>query len=502
MKTIHYYLIMLLFISSACATSSSYGTLADVDEKVPDERELMIPAGVDSLTAQESRQLADSSFVAYQKEQEAQLLIRQANAYRAESDTLWHYLSLESADEKEEYADDPAFIESFNEGAEKFTEARSIAQQSDVSEQDILRYEQLVDNAIQSFEEALVLNPFDTQTRLILGQLYGVKASRLNNIAEHKKAIDVLEKLIRIEKGEHVVYASLAENYFRVNSYEKAAKHFRNAREALKNTALLTEDYYEYGGLSPQDSLNTFLYSYYTGEAFINLFDADHAIKEFETALNYTSSESDIEATNSQIEFINWDDGNILGSMRRDSLITLASNGKMEEAESGFKDLLTSLKTISARDEIDWRLGVVQYQLGKQEVAVERLLQLVQRTETDLNDVPVDTLYNRYFDDFGTIAYNFGIQLLNQNERSLALKYFNQSTKVSWQHRARSYLQIANLISNNIKESIRFAQLAEKEVDSLSDQDKKALYELLADLHRRNRNIEVAQHYFQLWREI
>jgi len=501
MKTIHYPLLFILFITSACATSSSYSTLTEV-EAIPEERELRVPAGVDSLTAAESRQLADSSFVTYEMEQEAELIKRRANAYRAESDTLWYYLSLESSDEAEQLEDDPAFIDSFNEGAEHFTEARSLAQQPEIEEQDIMRYEQLVNRAINSFEEALVLNPFDTQTRLILGQLYGVKASRLNQAQEHKKAIDVLEKLVRVEKGEHVVYASLAENYFRLGNYDSAAESFKNARETLMNTALLSEYYYEYGGISLDDSTNAFLYSYYCGESYLNLFDAENATREFETAMQYAVSESDLEATQSQIDFINWDDGNILGSMRRDSLMALVSSNNLEAAESGFTDLLNSLKTMRARDEIDWRLGVVQYQLGKQQVAVERLFQLVQRTEIHSDGTPVDSIYNRYFNDFGTIAYNMGIQYISENQRSIALKYLNQSTKVSWENRARSYLQIANLISNNINESIRFAQLAEKEVDTLSNQDKKALYELLADLHRRNRNIEAAQHYFQLWREI
>ena len=500
MKTLHYCFIIILLFVSACATSSSYVTLSERVEEAP--RPLVIPAGVDSLTAAESRILADSSFVSYQREQEAEALKRRAAAYQAESDTLWYYLTLESTGDEVPMDDNPEFVEAYNEGAEFFTAAIDIGQQPEITQEDLDRYAQLVNQAINAFEDALMINPFDNQLKLILGQLYGTKAARLNQEADHYEAIDVLEKLVRLERGEHVIYASLAENYFRVSNYERAAENFKLARETLENTARLDDYYFEHGGFSPQDSLNVFLYTYYTGESYINLLDAENALSEFEQARQLATSEDDIEAINSQIDFINWDDGNILGSMRRDSLAALVSNGRLEEAESGFLELRNSLKTQYARDEIDWRLGVVQYQLGKQDEAAERLLQLVQRTDNYDDGTPVNSMYERYFNDFGIITYNIGIEYRRNNERNLALKYLNQSAKVQWENRAQSYLQIADLISNNVVEAIRYAELAEQEIESLNEQDKKALYELLADLHRRNRNMELAQHYFQLWREI
>ncbi len=500
MKTNYLIIIAAFLFMASCATSSSYNTLETQKDEAP--RELSIPAGVDSLTAAESRELADASFVSYQEEQEAEALKRRANAYRAESDTLWHYLSLDVTEEDEAVEEDPYFVDSFNEGAEYFTAARTIEEQHEISQEDLDNYSELVTNAINAFEDALMLNPFDIQTRLVLGQLYGVKASRLNQQDEHKKAIDVLEKLVRLEKGEHIIYSSLAENYYQVNNYELSAENFNLARETLKQSAMLTEEYYEHGGFSPQDSLNIFLYTYYAGESYINLLDTENAMAAFENALDFATTEDDIEVINSQIHFINWDDGNILGSMRRDSLAALVNNDQLEDAESGFKELKNSLKTNRAKDEIDWRLGVVQYQIGNQDEAADRLLNLVQRTDVHEDGSPVDSLYIRYFRDFGTITYNIGIDYRRNNERNLALKYLNQSTKVNWDNRSRSYLQIADLLSNNVDEAIRFAELAEAEIDSLEESEIKSLYELLADLHRRARNTELAQHYFQLWREI
>ncbi len=500
MKLYSLFIVVLAVLFSACATSSSYTTLDTRSDDSP--RELLIPAGVDSITAAESRDIADASFVSYQREQEAEILKRRANSYRAESDTLWYYLSLEVSESITDLEDDPEFIDSFNEGAELFAAARTIKQQPEISQEDINNYAALVSSAINAFEEALVLNPFDVQTRLVLGQLYGVKASRLNQQEDHRKAIDILEKLVRLERGEHLIYSLLAENYYQVNNYDLAAENFNLAVETLKQSAKLTEEYYETGGYSPQDSLNIFLYTYYAGESYINLLDSERALEAFDNARTFSTSDDDIDIINSQIEFINWDDGNILGSMRRDSLALLAANGHLQEAESGFSELINNLKTNRAFDEIDWRLGVVQYQIGNQDEAANRLLNLVQRTEVLEDGSPVDSLYSRYFRDFGTITYNMGIEHRRNNERNLALKYLNQSTKVNWENRGRSYLQIADLLSNNLSEAIRFAELAEAEIDSLEESEIKSLYELLADLHRRSRNPDLAQHYFQLWREI
>ncbi|MCC5907262.1 MAG: hypothetical protein JJU13_13705 [Balneolaceae bacterium] len=502
MKIIHYLNIFCFLFITACATSSSYSSLEDQPHDEESPRELMIPAGVDSVIAAEARELADSSFVTYQREQEAEELKRRANAYRAESDTLWHYLSLEATDEPDNMQDDPDFVDSFNEGAQYFGEATTIAESNEISEADLEQYSLLLANAINSFEEALQLNPFDSQTRLVLAQLYGAKANRLNQTENYERAIDILEKLVRLEQGQFVIYGALGENYYLVENFETAAQNFDKAIELLHETIPFTDYYFEHNSYSPDDSLNVFFYEFYAGQSYTNLFDADTAIERFENAQNYATSENDLAAIEGELEFINWDDGNILGSMRRDSLISLVNSDQLAEAEAGFFELKNSLKTTRAKDEIEWRLAVVQYQLGKEEEGANRLLNLVQRTEVDENGSPINEAYREYFNDFGTITYNLGVRYNSERDRNLALKYFLQSAKVSWSNRARSNLMIADLLSNNTNESLQYALLAEQEIESLSENDRKALYELLTNLYRSSGEMEMARNYLQLWREL
>lgn len=502
MRILHYNLVLILLTVSACATSSSYRSLDNNEGE--NSNELIVPAGVDSLTAEESSELADSSFVSYEEEQEAEALKRQANAYRAESDTLWAILSMDAPDapENADQPDDPEFVENFNNGAENFTEARKISQADEITEEDLKRYSELVTNAIDAFEKALQINPFDSQTRLLLAQLYGTKASRLNEEENHERAIDILEKLIRVEKGEHSIFYVLGENYYLVDNYKLAAQNFEKASDLLHETVPLTDYYYENETYSPDDSTRAFTYEYYTGLAYTEMFEAEQALEAFEQSREYARTEDDIAAIESQVDFINWDEGNILGSMRRDSLAALANNNQLEQAESGFMDLKNRLKTQEAKDEIDWRLGVVQYELGKEEQAADRLLALIQRTETDDQDNPVNPDYQRYFNDFGAIMYNIGMNHLQENNNRLALNYFNQSTKINWESKARSHLRIADLLKNNISEALHHAELANEQADTLSETDRKALYSLLMNFHRRNGNMDLARNYQQMWREL
>ncbi|MFO8028686.1 MAG: hypothetical protein R6U28_02385 [Cyclonatronaceae bacterium] len=499
MKFFHLTIILvILLFAYACSPTR---TAVDVRE----EEEVVVPAGVDSVTAAEAEKLAEDSFVSMDEELRAERLREQALAYRAESDTLWYYLELERVDEHEvTERDNLEAVQAFNEAAEHVRDIDALQRSGDMADdQKMEEYAQLVDQAIQSFEQALMLNPFDNESRLWLGQLYGIKASRLNEQQEHKKAINTLEKLARLEKGEHVVYYSLAENYFSVENYKIAADNFDRAIQTLKDVATLSDHYQQHGSLTPRDSTNLFIYTYYKGVSYLHLYNTPRALAIFDEAMDLAQTRDHEESVQSEIDFINWDNGNIRASMEREEIINeLVNQDRLEEAEQRFAELISTLRSSDARDEIVWRLGVVEYQNGKEEKAAERLLQLVQSTDTNSAGLPVDQGYLRYFNDYGLICFNIGQSYLSDRDRRNALKYFMQSSRINWQNRARAYLQIANILSNNVEESIRFAQLAEQESQSLNEQDLQALYSLLTDLHRRNGDMEEAKRYHQIWRGI
>lgn len=496
-----FYLPVLFLSLLLIYSCSSTRTTVDPTE----ERTLVVPAGVDTLTAEEARTLADESFVSPDEEIRAERLKEQALVWRAESDTIWYYLELEDADEHEvTERDNLEAVEAFNEAAEYIRDIDALQRTRSAEDEQMLQeYARLVDRAISAFEEALKLNPFDSEVRLWLGQLYGIKASRLNDQQEHRKAIEVLEKLARLEKGEHVVYYALGENYFSLDNFKLAANNFDRAIRTLRDVVPMSDHYVEHGSMSERDLSNLFIYTYYKGVSYMHLYDTPTALAIFDEAMDLALTEEDKQSVQSEIDFINWDDGNIPASMEREHIITqLVNQGRLEEAEQRFKELMPTLRSDRARDEIDWRLGVVEYQNGKEKQAAERLLQLVNRSETNNRGLPVDPGYMRYFNDYGLICFNIGQSYLAERDRQNALAYFMQSTKLNWRNRARAYLQIANILSNNVTESIRYATLAENESHALNEQDRRALYSLLTDLHRRNGDMDEARRYHQIWRGI
>ena len=493
----------LIAMLSGCA-SSSYSTLESPETTTEEESQLFIPAGVDSTTAADAEKVADDSFVSFQEEQRAIAAKEQASAYRASSDTLWYYLSLTERDNHQITEEDSIrAIQTFNEGAEFFIEMNSLNQRPGLSQAELKRQHlQLVNNAMNRMEESLTLNPFDSDTRFRLAQLYNIKAARMNDVRDYEQAIDVLEKLVRIERGDAVIYEVLADNYTGVGNYQLAAENFSKAKETIKETARLSDYYFENNAYSEQDSLDIHLYSYYEGDSFVNVYSANEALRAFEEAKEWAPTEEDRQFAQSEIDFVNWDNGNIRASMARDSLVALERNEQLQQAESGYLSLLTRLRSQTATDEIDWRLSVVQYQNGKEEPAADRLMELYQRTPMNETGMPADSTYTRYFDDYGSICLNIGLRHLSDRNRSTALKYFQQSSKVPGQNRVRANLYIADLLRNNISEAIKHAQLAEEEMNLLNDTDQKELLNLLTDLHRRDGNMAEARRYRELWSQL
>lgn len=496
--------IVVLLIFSACATSSSYGTLETPRESQPEEQLLHIPAGVDSVTAAEAEQIAEQSFVSFEQEQRAEQLRLDAQAYQASSDSVWYYLTMQNRDEYLVTEQDSIeSIRTYNRGAEFYLEMVDMNASSNLPQQELLRRQQnLLDQSISALEESISLNPFDAQTRQLLARMYSIKANRLQNEQEHQRAIDVLEKLVRVEKGEPILYEALADNYMAVRNYPLAAENFQKARNTLNEIATFSDFYLENGHISPRDSMDLFLYAYYEGEAFTNYLKAPEALNAFDEALSLAPTEEDRKFAESEIEFINWDDGNIRASFARDSLVNLVQNDQLAEAESGFIGLKSSLISQNATDEIDWRLAVVEFELGKEERSADRLMSLFERSPKNEDGMPADSTYIQYFNDYGSICLNIGLRHLRERDRTTALKYFRQSAQIKGQNRARANLQIADLLQNNIAEAIRHAEQAEDDVNLLNETDQKNLYNLLTDLHRRNGNMARARQYRQLWSEL
>lgn len=464
---------------------------------------LIVPDGVDSTIAATAFMLADSSFVEWVEEQEAEQLKEKGRLLKTESDSLWNALEIDQTDlDSTVITDSSAFITSFNNGAQQYIELQRVAAIQDPTIEDQVLYIALVDSAIFSFERALVLNPFDAQTRVILAQLYSINAGRLNQNDEFEKSIEILEKLSRIEKGDPIILGILAENYFLLNRYPESALNYRKAADLLLQTGMLSERYLLEQQYSPQDSVDLFTYYYYEGQSYLKLFDEYASKAAFTEAGKFAATQEYGEIIEGELRFIEWDEGNIKASYARDSLIQLVSLGDIKEALHGYEALLTTLRSQRAKDEIEWRTGLLNYELGNSEVAAKILFTLYNNTELHVNGLAVDSVYQQYVEDYGIITFNIGQEYLNQRERRLALTYFLQSGKVEWEFNARALLRVATLLQNNIDESLKYALLVEKEVEKLNKEEQKTLYQLFVNQYRRDGKMDMARRYYALWSQV
>jgi len=498
------YIIISLFIISGCATPSSYTALnqsGTINSNM--QSELFIPVGVDSSIAAESEALALESFVPVSEEIRAKDNYNKAVELRVMSDTLWYYLTLDPSRHTVSEEDSINAIKTFNQGAEFILQMTALNSNTIIPQDEIdRRHRDYVDQAIGLLEEAITLNPFDVDTRYYLAQLYAIKARRLTDSGDHQLAVEVLEKLSRTEKGDHQIFSSLADNYFELEDYELSALNFAKAREILIETGKFTDIYAVTNSYDPDDISILFLYAFYEGESYTRNKDSASALRIFEEAREYASTEEEQKAIDSWIQFINWDDGNIVSSFERDVVIELDLAGDSEAAERGYTQLVGKLSSQTAIDEIEWRLSVVQYTLGKSDLAVDRLMKLVARTPMDENRKALEENYIRYFNDYGLICYNLGQEYIRQQDRATALKYFRQSSTVAWSNRAKANFEIANIIVNNVPDAIRFAEQAESELQQLNPEEQKALYSILNSLHRRLGDMNRAATYYEKWRSL
>ncbi len=462
-------------------------------------RTVFVPAGVDTSVAVLADSLSQETFVPFEQEEQARLLAEDALRMVQQSDSLWKILEMTRDDGYTVSREDSIqSIESFNEAAVAYQEAAQL--QGGDPQALMARQVELLDLAQLKFEEAVTYNPFDEQARALLARVYLLQYNRLKREGAVDKSIEILERLTRVEKGRHEFFSELGSAYYSRENWEMAAVNYVKAETALLEARATDVNAANPGTLSPEDSSALFNYAYYHGESSAFMYDAPTAMAAFERARSYASSPAELEVVDGVVEWIQWDGGNIQASEKRDEIALLEAQD-LQAAESAYGALLPTLSTQPARDEINWKLALVEANLGKTESAVVRLKHLVDRAPKRTDGTPEDPQYSRYFDAYGTLCYNLASEnLREQRDKRSALTYYLQSASIAWENRARAYLEAAKILQNNTPEAIAYAVKGLEA--SPTEDDLKSLYALLVSLHRRAGNQNEARRYFNLHRAL
>ncbi|MEZ4698933.1 MAG: hypothetical protein R2834_01275 [Rhodothermales bacterium] len=429
-------LLVSLFVAG-CSGSRHASRPAQTDLDM-----LVVPAGVDSTVAAYADSLSKASFVSIPDQEQASEVREEAVTWTAYSDTLWEFLEL-AADSSGQV--DPVAAESAlraaNQAAGPLNQLIQLARAGDLdSKEGTNRQTVLLNQAQQALEQSIRLNPFDEQTQSVLARVYTAQAQRLGKADAYEESIQVLEKLTRLRPDQHALFLALANNYYQTKRWAPALQNYQLAEQVYLDTYDLVPD--------PADAVldSMLLFQYVVRQADVHVWrrDAPSARSAYERALALASIPEDVDFVKGELQWISWDNGNIAASFARDSLVQLEQDGDLSGAERGFGRLLGQLSTQPARDEMEWRLAAVQYKNGNGDEAASRLLGLVQRTPVDAAGVPVDSLYTRYFDTFGTICFNQAmIYLGERRDNRTALKYLEQAASIPWKDRPRAYLESA-----------------------------------------------------------
>jgi pentatricopeptide repeat protein len=246
------------------------------------------------------------------------------------------------------------------------------------------------------------------------------------------------------------------------------------------------------------DTTYRFLSVYFQAQAAIKLLQAEPALHKLQHAKALTHNPEYLAIIESNVKWIRWDDGNIYGSIMKDSASALANRGEFDRAGKIYAELIQrTLKTKRAKDEMSWTYAAIEYKnLNRKASAVSRLYEVIQTIPKNAGGTPLDAGYKDYFEAYGTMCYNMGIDTL-RSDRKLAYTYFSQAAEIDWSGRGKSYMFMADLsranpqllIANGEKAMALSAQLAPDELQNL--------YKLLVDGYRRAGQVDKARNYFE-----
>lgn len=476
----------------SCASSGNGGSRKRSDT-------FRIPPGVDSTVAREADSLNRALFVDSEAEKKSKKAKQKAYDRLQRSDSLWHRIVGKTRVTADDSAASHAKTRAGKEALHQMQQELKGENHHTADPEIYKKVDRLLREAIDAFERALELNPYDMDARSWLARTYALRAERLERREDYENAARVLEDLLQLEKGQHQLYFRLAENYFKMQAWQPAYDLFVQAERMLKETAFLNPSAPEDQPIDlahmPLDTATLFYYRYYQGVTQVKLYHAEKALEILDSARDLVRTPENRKAVEDYIAWIKWDNGNIRGSEIRDSLLVLQQQGKFAEAAGGFRKLIRHLTTQRARDEIIWRAALIEYEkLGQKNKAVAALHELIKRTATDSNGLPADSSYRRYFNDYAIMCYNLGLDYSKARHWQDAYAYLSQASLITWPGRAKCHIEIAKIVQNNPDLVIKHCNKAVEEIDALVREEKVQLYQLLIFAYLKKGMTDQARH--------
>jgi Tfp pilus assembly protein PilF len=451
-----------------------------------------IPPGLDSTTVVLAGKLADETFVSGDRERQAQQLSDTGKQALEKVDAFCEILEKDLENQPELNKDDQAQFDRELAKGERALErwkelSRNNSDKNPATEKEALFY---CTQAQEHLEQALRINPFDKNARILLAMAYYNLQHIFGKQENHQKAIEVLERLTRIEKGEHHLFRLLAENYLALKQFEHAILNFKKAQTVLIKTSFE----------APPDTATLFYYLYAQSDAYARVYDAVTAIKGFKTTIRFAQSAQESTDVKNYLNWINWDGGNIRASEQWDEIIALEHQKNYPQLARQCTQLLPDLKTSNAQILVNHKLAVAEFEfLDRKDAAIERMRALFENLNAG---APQQTqkIFPEFFNTYGAMLYRLGIEARDRQDKKLALAYFTKSASFEWDQMARSHIELVTLLWNDPKLSIFYGKKALEASDGLSAMEKCELLSLMVRAHKSAGNYDEAREYFNKWK--
>jgi len=466
-----------------CATSGKKYSRKDNSQR--------IPPGLDKATVIKASEVANNNFVSAPREREAERLVKRGKKKLNRVDEFWAYLeqrvkrkstmtNSEQVQFSREYAKGENSLVRWKEISKNGVEQKRT--------QEALEY---CLQAQQHLEQAIRINPFDRNARTLLALAYYNLQHIFGLQNNFQKAVEILERLTRIEKGEHELFRLLAENYLALKNYEKTLLNLKKAQLVLIKT----------GFDAPPDSSALFYYLYTQGDVYAQRYDGARSMKVFRAASAFARTAQEKEDVENYLKWIKWDGGNVRASEQWDKIIELETSKNYQKMAAGCSKLLPHLKTQKARFDVLHKLAVVEFEfLGRKSKAVERMRQ-VYEIIANQNIKTNDNEFQPFLDTYGAMLYRLGIEAATEQDKKLSLAYFTKAASFQWDQIAKSYVELITLLWNNPEQSILYGKKALANSSGLSAKESCELLSLMVRAHKSAGLYDEARGYFNKWKQ-
>ncbi len=480
-------IIWFLVALAACALVACGGA-----KKSTRTGKRMLPPGLDSSTVARANKFGEQNFVSTKREKRATQVAAIGKGHLKKVDEFWAYL--EKADNgtaslsTKQKAD---FDRAASAGAQSLSKWKAAAGNGQ-AEQEALAAKAYCLDAQRFLEEAMRINPFDKNVRLMLATTYYNLQHLFGVEKNYAKAVEVLERLVRLEKGEHAVYRLLAENYLELKDYQAALTNYRRAEEVMLKLAFMT----------PPDTAMLFYYNFGQGDALARLHDAPNALKAFAAARPFAKNEQDQQDLENYLKWINWDGGNTRSAERWDEILEMEKEKQYAQVASACQKLLPALKTPKARMAVSHKLAVMEFEyLRKQNLAIDRMQQIFDALPAAEKEAQKEEETKAYLNAYGAMLFRLGVEAGKQDQKKLSLAYFSKAASFKWDNVARAGLELMPLVWNSPLESIKYGKLALAASSALTPSESCELMSMLIKAYKSAGQFEEARQLFEDWKK-